>query len=182
MVLLFKVFALTVRTLSKPMAKSLKKKAKEHPMMRDMVVSFANFYQRWETRLSVRMLGHKVTKIRPMQTDKAVEKGADIIGETFVYSVAMAFLGLDYVRKIYEDAEKAERSKMKDKQFKDDLAARFASLELELRELKDECAELRGLVDADRGENPPASGHTSSVPAVQTDPGKMAKRTALEPE
>ena len=47
--------------------------------------------------------GH--THIKPLKEDKAVEIGAEILGEAFIYSMAASFLLLEYWRSSYREAQ-----------------------------------------------------------------------------
>ncbi len=86
-----KLGSLIARTLSKPIANSIKAQAKDHRVFRDTCVHVAQTMHRVDYRLRLGLLGQSTDKqgrVRPLSEAKAIETGANFISETFLFSVA----------------------------------------------------------------------------------------------
>ncbi|EEB07549.1 optic atrophy 3 family protein [Schizosaccharomyces japonicus yFS275] len=105
--LAFKIGSLLVRTLSKPIANTIKSQAKEHPAFRRMCINVAQKMHRAEFRLlgvTKNRAGNVPLHIRPLNDAKAVETGANFLSETFIFSVAGLAILSEYIRAKRKDA------------------------------------------------------------------------------
>lgn len=114
---LVKLGYLFVRTVAKPISSIIKRQAKDHPMFRQACVRLAQLYHRVDVRLRRRLAaraGEDVSVlVRPLDEHKAVELGANFIGEALVFGVAGAVLIADQARNMR--AESARRQLIQDK-------------------------------------------------------------------
>lgn len=144
---------LLIRTIAKPVSGAIKDYAKDHPKFKEMCMSVAQRYHRSEVRLRRGLIQRKrlpsltTTKtteedkgllrmepeIKPLDPAKAVETGANFIGETIVFLVAGVLLVADQLS-----------SRAKEQARRDAIEARFIKLEDELKELKS----IRGQITA----------------------------------
>lgn len=96
---LIKLGYLLIRTVAKPVANVLKQQTKSHPGFRSICVRLAQTYHRTEIKMSRRLGGASkaVTEaaVRPLDEQKAIEVGANFLGETLVFIVAGTVLILD---------------------------------------------------------------------------------------
>lgn len=96
---LIKLGYLLIRTVAKPVANVMKQQTKNHPGFRSMCVRLAQTYHRTEIKMSRRLGGASkaVTEaaVRPLDEQKAIEVGANFLGETLVFIVAGTVLILD---------------------------------------------------------------------------------------
>lgn len=83
-----KFTSLLVRTLSKPIANTIKSQAKQHPRFRTVCISFAQFMHRSDVHLRMKLLGEDNIKVRPLNDVKAIDNGATFLSESFIFSVA----------------------------------------------------------------------------------------------
>lgn len=102
---LVKLGYLLVRTVAKPVASTFKKQARDHPWFRQACGRLAQFYHRAEVKMKRRIAAKNgeavhqlVTQIKPLDEQKAVELGAEFIGEALIFGVAGTFLLLDAAR------------------------------------------------------------------------------------
>eukprot|EP00924_Labyrinthula_sp_SR-Ha-C_P008295 snap_masked-scaffold_11-processed-gene-8.16-mRNA-1 protein AED:1.00 eAED:1.00 QI:0/-1/0/0/-1/1/1/0/156 len=116
---LFKMGTLLIKTISKPLATNLKSQAKQHPKFRKVCVTTGQFMNRIQTEINVRSLGHKVKKIKPLNEEIAINKGADLFGDVFIYTVSALTIIWEVNRRSNETKEKAEKA-LKEKQRLDD--------------------------------------------------------------
>ncbi|KAJ2546772.1 hypothetical protein GGH95_006766 [Coemansia sp. RSA 1836] len=94
----FKIASLLFRTLSKPVANALKQQAKSHDLFRSMCINVAQLAHRTEMNWKMNVLGYKKEKIRPLNDAKAIDAGANFLGEAFIFSVALSLLFAEQIR------------------------------------------------------------------------------------
>lgn len=131
---LIKIGYLLIRTVSKPVANVLKHQTKSHPAFRAACVRLAQAYHRTEIRLSRRIVangngdatsGQTEQLIRPLDEQRAINVGANFMGEALVFLVAGVILVIDGA--ISARKEQARRQAMED---------RFTELFSEVESLK----------------------------------------------
>ncbi|KAF9995463.1 hypothetical protein BGZ80_000074 [Entomortierella chlamydospora] len=89
---------LAIRTISKPIANSIKSYSVKHPKFRDACIGVAQFTHRAEMQLKMKFLGYKVESIRPLNDARAVEIGANFLGEAIIFGVAGSLIILENTR------------------------------------------------------------------------------------
>lgn len=137
-----KLGTLLLRTLSKPIASRLKSQAAVHPKFRDFIISIAQMNHRITTRIQRRIYGHATNvEIRPLDEQKAVQAATDLIGEGFIFSVAVAALIFEVQRSARSEARKEEARKLE----LEELKQREESLAKDLEDLKRKLDELERL-------------------------------------
>jgi len=91
-----KITGLLIKTLSKPMAKRLKKEALKHPSLSTILLHMGQFTHASTQRLTLLSQGFKVKSVNPLLEENAIAKGAEILGETIVFSVACGVVIWEY--------------------------------------------------------------------------------------
>jgi len=144
-----KLGLLAVKTISKPVATQLKSYAKEPGIFRSSCALFGQSSHIIGTRLNVRLLGHRINKVKPLGEAEAVAKGADLFGELFIYTVSGGAIVFEYSRSSKESERKAqdkkERQRIKEQKMHDQLSSihkRIDELHEETKNLKSALAEL----------------------------------------
>jgi optic atrophy 3 protein len=114
---LIKLGYLLIRTVAKPVANILKRQTKNHPVFRSVCVRLAQTYHRTEIKMSRRLGGASkaVTEavVRPLDEQKAIEVGANFLGETLVFLVAGGVLIMDQT--VSAQKEQVRRQVIEDK-------------------------------------------------------------------
>lgn len=145
---LLKLGTLAVKTLSKPIAARLKVQAGRHPKFRNFIVGIAQGNHRITTQMQRRIYGHATdVEIRPLNEEKAVQAAVDLLGELFVFSVAVAALTFEVQRSARSEAKKEElrRKELEELRQQDrDLAREVELLKSKLQEIE-HLAQKRGL-------------------------------------
>ncbi|XP_038075070.1 optic atrophy 3 protein homolog [Patiria miniata] len=102
---LIKLASLAIKQISKPLAKRIQMVAKTRPLVRKYIcIPPAQLYHWMEVNLKMRILGlGKATKVEPLTEEAAVEQGAEIIGETFLFAVAVGTIAFEYYRQQRKD-------------------------------------------------------------------------------
>jgi hypothetical protein len=89
---LFKFGVLAIRTLSKPVANSIKRRCIDHPRFRNGCISFAQWWHRMEVNFHIRLLGYEAKAVQPLSEEKAVQQGAEVLGEGIIFGIAASLL------------------------------------------------------------------------------------------
>ena len=55
------------------------------------------------------MLGHKIKRVKPLDPEAAITRGADLFGEIVVYSLSASMIVFEYSRRNIESKAKAEK-------------------------------------------------------------------------
>lgn len=140
---LFKVGILAVRTVSKPVANSVKGYAKDHAGFRSVCAATGQTWHQIVSRVNIRLLGHRVSKVKQLPEDEAVTKGADFFGELLIYMVSVGGVMAEVARSSKESQrkarEKAHRQMLKEERLTKnnlDLNARIDAMLREQEQLK----------------------------------------------
>ena len=106
---LIKLGALAVRQVAKPLANSMKARAKNSPFFRDYVcMPPAQLYHWLEVNVKMRMLNlGKPREVAKLDQNAAIELGADLLGEFIIFTVAAVTLTLEYMRQSRNSAKAA---------------------------------------------------------------------------
>uniref|UniRef100_A0A7S1XPZ6 OPA3-like protein n=1 Tax=Phaeomonas parva TaxID=124430 RepID=A0A7S1XPZ6_9STRA len=163
---IIKLGGLLVRTLAKPLATSLKRQARGIPALKGSL-EFVGQQAHWaSTYLNIVASGHRTLKIRPVDGEKALDYGTEVLGESFIFAVAGVVLLLDYryndrIKTEKETAKKAEAA-AKDKALQDRLAALEASQARIAEQLAEALAASRAM-QAEQGRPRPQPAGRSSL-------------------
>ncbi|KAJ2746286.1 hypothetical protein GGI20_001487 [Coemansia sp. BCRC 34301] len=139
----FKIASLLFRTLSKPVANALKQQAKSHDLFRSMCINVAQLAHRTEMNWKMNVLGYKKEKIRPLNDAKAIDAGANFLGEAFIFSVALSLLFAEQIRS--RNQAQRQRNVVDDRL--DELERGMLESKEDLRRMQDERDLLRTEVD-----------------------------------
>ncbi len=140
-----KLASLFVRTLSKPLAASIKNQAKNHPKFKAFCISIAQTYHSIDVRLKRKLLLNPSTAnenteaVRPLNDTRAVELGANFIGEGIVFTVAV----LTIFAELYRSSRNAKSQK-------ESVEDSLKMLEKGYKELLDEQQSLRNDMSENR--------------------------------
>ncbi|KAI8870498.1 optic atrophy 3-like protein, partial [Ramicandelaber brevisporus] len=97
----FKLGALLIRTLSKPIANNIKQRTKSSPGFKSWCINVAQWSHRVEMNLKMKFLGYEKEHIRPLNDARAIEAGANFLSEAFIFSVAALILVAENQRTRY---------------------------------------------------------------------------------
>ena len=108
-----KLLILTVKTISKPFSKRLKEAAKNSTNFKSTCIFVGNYVNSFTHNVNIRLIGGKQIKLKPLGEPEAISRGAEVVGEGFVYAVSLTLLVGEYARRDYikeiESKEKAEK-------------------------------------------------------------------------
>ncbi|CAM9133490.1 unnamed protein product [Ectocarpus sp. 4 AP-2014] len=131
-----KLFSMTVKTIAKPMAKKIKTEAQKHPRFRGVLNSMGQATNSISARISIRMAGHTTTKIKPLEEDKAIADGGDLLAEGFIYGLGTFLMVFEYMSSAKEKEEKEAKSKLKKEEEKREMAQALEDINKRLAHLE----------------------------------------------
>ena len=108
------------------MAKQVKHRAVKQPMISRSLVWVGQTQHALTTRMTIWSSGFKVRSISRIEDEVALSRGADLLSETFIFSVSVGILMYEYRRSSIKDEQK-EAAKLK--QIRDDAAKLQAKLD-----------------------------------------------------
>mmetsp|Transcript_21779 Transcript_21779/g.51855 ORF Transcript_21779/g.51855 Transcript_21779/m.51855 type:complete len:130 (+) Transcript_21779:160-549(+) len=114
----------------------------------------ANLYNRWEQRLTLRLMFSRapVKKIKPLDDERAVNLATEALGELLMFSVAGAVI----VTEVHFSRQKEQAQEEKEQQRRNDVEERLLSLQSEVETLQGKIAELHNLPKEVPKSDPPA--------------------------
>ena len=98
MALNLKIGTLLLKTLSKPLANSLKRRAQSNQRFERFCVGLAQVYNNVDSRLKQSILDYKSEPIKPLSEARAVELGANFLSELIIFGVGAATIIMETVR------------------------------------------------------------------------------------
>ncbi|SSD61821.1 related to OPA3-like protein [Saccharomycodes ludwigii] len=113
-----KLLALALRQVSRPIANIIKAQAKQHETFKKLCISFAQRMHKTDLAIKAKLTStkHKGTGnnikiksvVRPLNDEKAVENGATILSELFVFSVAGGIVAFETIRQMKKESARRE--------------------------------------------------------------------------
>ncbi len=92
-----KLGALTIRTLSKPVANTFKQYAVRHPRFTSVCIFTGELNNKVSYYFN-KLIRDKSYVYKPQDTKISINKGADILGEILLYTIAAVLLTEEYIR------------------------------------------------------------------------------------
>ncbi|XP_014282515.1 putative OPA3-like protein CG13603 [Halyomorpha halys] len=167
-----KLGGLLLKQVSKPIASFAKERAKSHPFFRKYVcMPPAQFYNWCEIKMKMWVLNlGKPVEVPKLNEAMAIELGANLLGETIIFSIAALLVFSEYARSARKEAAKEEAKQKEINDLKNALRDLYFESEkqsAQIRELVRDIYELESLVSksrpfVNRSKTPPPSG---SVPS-----------------
>ncbi|CAB1113959.1 unnamed protein product [Ectocarpus sp. CCAP 1310/34] len=131
-----KLFSMTVKTLAKPMARKIRTEAQRHPRFRGVLNSMGQATNRISARISIRLAGHTTTKIKPLEEDKAIADGGNMLAEGFIYGLGTSLMVFEYMSNAKDKEAKEAISKLKKEEEKREIAQALEDINRRLARLE----------------------------------------------
>jgi hypothetical protein len=91
-----KLAGLVVKTLSKHLSKRIKHDSFRSTTTQGMLIGIGQMTHIITNRLTVWSAGYKVTSIKPLESDEALKRGAEFLGESVVFLTAGGVIIWEY--------------------------------------------------------------------------------------
>jgi hypothetical protein len=134
---LAKLVSLFIKTLAKPVAKQVKHQFVKQPLTRSALVWVGQTEHSVATRMKIWSSGYKVRSVSKLEEDKALSLGADLLSETFLFTVSGAIVVYEYNRSKEKESKKEEARLQKIRDEATRLQAKLSSLDKRLMALED---------------------------------------------
>uniref|UniRef100_A0A7S2UM42 OPA3-like protein n=1 Tax=Attheya septentrionalis TaxID=420275 RepID=A0A7S2UM42_9STRA len=131
-----KLASLLLKTLSKPMAKRIKHEASRYPWSQRLLINVGQTTHTITSRMTIWSAGYKVRSITPLEPDKALVNGAELLGEVVVFSVSGVLVVYEYNRSKTKEKQKEEQKLAEMQAESDHLQAKLHSLDVRLKALE----------------------------------------------
>jgi len=134
-----KLGVLLVKQATKPLARAVKARAVSSERLSWFCEFLGQTWHAQTTKLNLRVQGHKVKGVKPLNEQEAVQSGAELLSEGFVLSVGISALIFEARRSAVASAEKAlqkaerRRAKMEAMQHLNDTVRDLAKYSVALR-------------------------------------------------
>eukprot|EP00565_Helicotheca_tamesis_P005755 CAMPEP_0185728434 /NCGR_PEP_ID=MMETSP1171-20130828/3777_1 /TAXON_ID=374046 /ORGANISM="Helicotheca tamensis, Strain CCMP826" /LENGTH=233 /DNA_ID=CAMNT_0028397147 /DNA_START=51 /DNA_END=749 /DNA_ORIENTATION=+ len=132
-----KLAGLLVKTLSKPLAKRIKHEFSRYPFTQNILVGIGQATHQLTSRMTIYSAGYKVRSINPLETEKAMAKGADFLGESIVFLVSGSTVVFEYNRSKEKERIKEEKKHKVMQEESDRLQAKLNALDTRLVALEE---------------------------------------------
>ncbi len=108
-----KLAGLLVKTLSKPLSKRIKHELTKSTTGTNLLEAVGQASHSLTSRMTIWSAGYKVRNIQALPSDKAVQTGSELVGESFVLVVSAGIIIYEYNRSKQKELEKAEQASAK---------------------------------------------------------------------
>mmetsp|Transcript_34817 Transcript_34817/g.84143 ORF Transcript_34817/g.84143 Transcript_34817/m.84143 type:complete len:208 (-) Transcript_34817:576-1199(-) len=132
-----KLASLLIKTLAKPMAKQVKHHFVKQPITRRFLIQVGQTAHGVTTRMTIWSSGFKVRSISKLEEEAALSRGADLLSETFIFSVSMFIVIYEYNRSSEKEKKKEEARLQKIRDDATRLQAKLNSLDKRLVSLEE---------------------------------------------
>jgi len=133
---LTKLAGLLVKTLAKPLSKRIKTDFSRYQTTQNLLVGVGQLTHQVTSRMTIWSAGYKVRSIKPLEAEDAVKKGAEIIGESFVFLVAGGVVVVEYDSSSKKAKLKEEKRLLQMKKENDELDRKLNALDARLKALE----------------------------------------------
>jgi len=132
-----KLASLLVKTLAKPTSKWVKHEFSRHRATRSLLVSLGQMTHTLSSRMKIWSEGYKVRSIAPIDKNDALGKGADLVGESFIFIVAGGLVVWEYEKGKEKERVKEKKKFAKVKAASDELQRKLVALDSRLMALEE---------------------------------------------
>mmetsp|Transcript_1879 Transcript_1879/g.2701 ORF Transcript_1879/g.2701 Transcript_1879/m.2701 type:complete len:192 (-) Transcript_1879:540-1115(-) len=133
---LAKLGSLVLKTLAKPTAKKLRHTFQEYETTRAILVGLGQASHRLTSRMTIWSAGYKIRDIKPLQEDKAVEMGSEILTEGFLFTVAGGLVVWEYNKSKEKERLKEEKQRIHERNENARLEAMIHGLDVRMVDLE----------------------------------------------
>lgn len=144
-----KLGSLFVKTLTKPLANGLKRRAQNEGFLRSLCIKYGRAHHRVNAQIQLKLIGMEPVKIKEINDELALQTGAGVISEAFVFTTAAALLIFELTRKSRDDAAAKLVKEEKERAEKDALEQRFIAMETWMKQSIQQTNEDREKLEED---------------------------------
>nr|XP_021186384.2 putative OPA3-like protein CG13603 [Helicoverpa armigera] len=161
-----KLGALLIKQISKPIANACKERAKHNPFFRTYVcMPPAQFYNWCEVKAKMWILNlGRPVNIPVLSQEMAIELGANLLGETLIFTIGAGLLLLEYNRQSNKEAAKEAKKEEEMKHISDTITDLYFTVQRQQTQLR----EMERIIYSISGEKPKIPPPVLKEPPVLT--------------
>lgn len=106
-----KLVGLTIKTLAKPISKRIKHELTRYKTGTILLSNLGEGIHQITSRFTIWSSGYSVRYVKPLETEKALKNGSEVVGESFLLLVSGTLV-------IYENRKSKERERQKEQKTK----------------------------------------------------------------
>jgi optic atrophy 3 protein len=192
---LAKLGGLLIKTLAKPVSKRIKHEFSKRELTQRFLINIGQYTHQMSSRMTIWSAGYKVRSIKPLEEEKAMKDGAELIGEGFILFVSGGIIVWEYNKSKEKEQKKAEEKRQEAKAERRALQAKLHALDVRVQALEKVIkANSQGLfaIVSEKYTPPPSQevvpidddtismDSDNTVEAVERKPDTAAKQPAKE--
>ena len=132
-----KLAGLLVKTIAKPLSKRIKHEFSRYQLTQKILINIGQTSHTITSRLTIWSAGYKVRSITPLEPEKAMKQGAELVGEVFVFTVSGGIVIWEYNRSREKEQAKQRKIREEARQQREALQAKLNSLDKRLTAVED---------------------------------------------
>mmetsp|Transcript_19178 Transcript_19178/g.26587 ORF Transcript_19178/g.26587 Transcript_19178/m.26587 type:complete len:200 (-) Transcript_19178:1071-1670(-) len=180
-----KLAGLLIKTLSKPVSKRIKHEFAQYETSQRLLVGIGQASHQLSSRMTIIASGYKVRSIKPLEHEKALSSGADLVGESFVLMVSAGIVVYEYDRSSKKE-EKKRQNLLEEQAALDakllSLDARLKALEKVVKSNSQSILSFSGAKYEEPTDVVPIVPNTKEATKREKDPGKSKIESTEQPE
>lgn len=175
-----KLGALLIRQISKPIANVCKERAKNNPFFRTYVcMPPAQFYNWCEVKAKMWILNlGKPVNIPVLSQEMAIDLGANLLGETLIFSIGAGILLIEYNRQSKKEAAKESKREEEMKHIMSTITDLYFTVQQQQTQLK-EMERIIFSISGKKSKVPPPPINEPSFPKSSTE---TSSKEPLKPQ
>lgn len=134
---LTKLAGLLIKTFAKPVSKRIKHDFSRFDVTKRMLINIGQTSHWMTSWMTIRSSGYRVRSISPLDPEKALKNGAELLGETFTFLVSGGIVVFEYNRSQTKAAKKEMERRAKVKAEQAALQAKLHTLDIRLKAVED---------------------------------------------
>lgn len=131
-----KLAGLFIKTLSKPLSKRIKHEFSRYEFTQGILVSIGQTSHSITSTMTIWSAGYRVRSINPLERDKALSDGSEIVGESFILAVSVGWMLWEYNRGNEKTRVKEEKQRAVAKHEREALQAKLHTLDVRVKALE----------------------------------------------
>lgn len=175
-----KLGALLIKQISKPIANACKERAKHHPFFRTYVcMPPAQFYNWCEVKAKMWILNlGRPVNIPVLSQEMAIELGANLLGESLIFTIGAVILMFEYNRQSKKEAAKEIKKEEEMKHISDTITDLYFTVQTQQTQLR----EMERIIYSISGEKPKTPPPVLKEPPVLIPPSTPSPSTPEAPK
>ena len=178
---LTKLAGLLVKTLAKPLSKRIKHDFSRFDVTKRLLIGIGQTSHLVTSRMQIWSAGYRVRSIKPLEPEKELKNGAELVGETFIFMVSGGIVIWEYNRSQESNKQKQAKAVAKQKAENAALQAKLHALDVRLKAVEKVVQQNSESILNIRGPKYVGPASSELVPIDEPDQEPEPKQTPSPP-